>query len=96
MPGKSKRKKLRYSSNNPNRMGQKPVVKATAQPVGAGTPIASKTPSATVKSSPSASKGTVAQFTADQFKHVGSELKVVGILSAIILVVIIALFFVLH
>ncbi len=95
MPGKSKRKKIRYSSSNQSRAVQTPAA-TTTPPTRAGTPIASKPLSVPVKSSPSASRAATAQYTPDQFKYVGTELKVAGTLSAIILVVIIALYFILH
>jgi hemoglobin-like flavoprotein len=94
MPGKSKRKKMRYSSNNQNRAGQ-PQVKTTAQATVAGAAVATKPQTAPVKSS-AAGKAATAQLDPEQFKHVGSELRVVGILSAFIIVVIVVLFFILH
>jgi hypothetical protein len=94
MPGKSKRKKMRYASNNQNKMGQTPA--STAQSTVAGTPVANKPQSAPVKSFTAGGKTAAAQLNPEQFKHVGSELRVVGILSAIIIVVIVALFFILR
>jgi hypothetical protein len=96
MPGKSKRKKLRYSSSNQSRTVQTPAATTTTPPTRAGNPIASKPQSVPVKSSPSASRAATAQYTPDQFKYVSTELKVAGTLSAIILVVIVALYFILH
>ncbi len=95
MPGKSKRKKLRYSSSNQSRTVQTPTAN-TSPPTRAGTPIASKPQSVPVKSSPSVPRAATAQYTPDQFKYVGTELKVAGTLCAIILVIIIALYFILH
>jgi hypothetical protein len=94
MPGKSKRKKMRYASGNQNKIAQ-PQVKTTAQATVAGAAVAAKPQSVPVKSSP-AGKTMAAQLNPDQFKHVGSELRVVGILSAAIIVVIVALFFIIH
>jgi hypothetical protein len=94
MPGKSKRKKMRYASNNQNRMGQIPSA-TTVQSTVAGAAITGKPQSPPVKSSPTG-RTAAAQLNPEQFKHVGSELRVLGILSAIIIVVIVALFFILR
>jgi hypothetical protein len=94
MPGKSKRKKLRYSSSNQIRAGQ--TATTTTPLTGAGTPITSKPQSVPFKATASASRAATAQYTPDQFKYVGTELKVAGAISAIILVIIIALYFILH
>jgi hypothetical protein len=95
MPGKSKHKKFRYSASNQNKAAQTPVATTTPQ-TGAGTSVASKPQPTPSKLSPSTSKAAIAHYTPDQFKYVGTELKVAGTLSVIILVVIIALYFVLH
>ena len=96
MPGKSKRKKLRYSSSNQSRTVQTPAATTNQPPTRTGTPIASKPSTTPLKSSQSVSRAATAQYTPDQFKYVGTELKVAGTLSVIILVVIIALYFILH
>jgi hypothetical protein len=99
MPGKSKRKKLRYSSSNQSKGVQTPAANAaatTAPPPIAGTTTASKPQSTSVKPPPSASKAAGAQYTPDLLKHVGTELKISVALSAFILIVIIILYFVLH
>ena len=75
---------------------QTPAATTSTPPSSAGTPVASKLQSVPVKSSPSASRAATAQYTPDQFKYVGTELKVAGTLSAVILVVIIALYFILR
>ena len=93
MPGKSKHKKQRLSSGNQSRMVQTRA--ATVTPASNVTPMASKPLPTPVKSS-APSRAAAAQYDPDQFKYVGTELKVAGTLSAIILVVIIALYFVLH
>ena len=94
MPGKSKRKKMRFSSSNPNKVTQKPSV--TAATLSTGARVVNKPSSVPVKSSPSASRAAVAQYAPDQFKYVGTELRIAGILSLIILAIIVALYFVLR
>jgi len=49
-----------------------------------------------IKPSLATAKAAVAQYTADQFKYVGTELRVAGTLSAVLLVLIIALYFILR
>jgi hypothetical protein len=96
MPGKSKRKKMRYASSKQSITAQKPAVTKAASVTAASTSIASKPQTSPVKSSPAASKTAVAQYTPDLLKHVGTELKISIALSASILVVIIGLSFILH
>jgi len=96
MPGKSKRKQLRYATNKQMKTAQTPSA-ATAAPVSKdGTVVASKPQTPAGKVSGTASKGAPAQYTPDLLKHVGTELKISVALSAFILVVIIVLAFVLH
>ena len=94
MPGKSKRKKLRYSASKQNKTVQSQAA-ATTSPTVAGAAFASKPQSPTIKSSPAASKAA-AQYTPELLKHVGTELKISVALSAFIIVVIIVLAFILH
>ena len=97
MPGKSKRKKMRYASSKQNVNVQKPAITNTAPVTAASTAIAGKPATAPVKSSsPAASKGALAQYTPDLLKHVGTELKISVALSASILIVIIVLSFIIH
>ena len=96
MPGKSKRKQLRYATNKQVKTVQTPSA-ATAEPVSkAGTVVASKPQTPSGKVSGTASKAATAQYTPDLLKHVGTELKISVALSAFILVVIIVLAFILH
>ena len=93
MPGKSKRKKLRYATSKQSNVGQ---TRSAAQPTIADTQILSKPAPTSVKSPPSASKAAAAQYSPDLLKHVGTELKISVALSVFILVVIVGLFFILH
>lgn len=88
MPGKSKRKKYKYSSVK-RTDSSKAFASKTPQVTATGTPAQSKNITAV-------NKQAVAQNIAGQFKYVGTELKVAGILSAIILIIIIALYLVLR
>jgi hypothetical protein len=95
MPGKSKRKQMRYASSKQNKTGQtQPAATAPAAGVGPSAAVKAQTPS--VKSSPAAAKTAPAQYTPELLKHVGTELKITLALSASILVVIIILSLVLH
>ncbi|MCX6003004.1 MAG: hypothetical protein NTX46_00950 [Chloroflexi bacterium] len=96
MPGKSKHKKFRQSSGKKANVLQTSMTTTAAQPATAGALSVSKPFSASAKTAPPAGKQSGAQYTADQFKYVGTELKVAGILSGIILTIIIILYFVLH
>ena len=96
MPGKSKRKKLRYSASKQNVTIQKPAVTGTAAATTASAPIAGTAKTAPVKSSPATAKTPIAQYTPELLKHVGTELKISIALSAAILVVIVALAFIIH
>ena len=96
MPGKSKRKQLRYATNRQMQTGQTPSA-ATAVPVSkTSTVVASKPQTSSVKAGAPGSKAAAAQYTPDLLKHVGTELKISVALSAFILVVIIVLAFILH
>ena len=95
MPGKSKRKKLRYASSKQNVTAQKPAATSTVPVTAASAANASKPQTSPVRSSPAASKAA-AQYTPELLKHVGTELKISIALSAFILIVIIVLAFVLH
>ena len=92
MPNKSKRKKFKYSSSgNPNKVAQKPTVTTVTS-----SPVVSRPSAPPMKSSPSSPRAAAAQYAPDQFKYVGTELRFAGILSAIILIIIVALYFVLR
>ena len=91
MPGKSKRKQMRYASNKQGKTVQ-PQEAVTATTT-AGTAVAAKPQTAPVKSG---GKTAAAQYTPELLKHVGTELKMSVALSAGILIVIIILAFVLH
>jgi hypothetical protein len=96
MPGKSKRKQLRYATNRQVQTVQTPPA-ATAAPVSkAGNVVASKPQTPSGKVSGTASKANAVQYTPDLLKHVGTELKISVALSAFILIVIIVLAFILH
>ncbi len=94
MPGKSKHKKYRYSSSNSQKSVQATASTAGTSQTRTGTPVDSKPQSASVKSASSATRVAPAQYTPDQFNYVSTELKVAGTLSAVLLVVIVALYFV--
>ena len=96
MPGKSKRKQLRYATNKQMKTAQIPSAATTAPVSKAGTVVASKPQTPSVKVSGAASKAAAAQYSPDLLKHVGTELKISVALSAFILVVIIVLAFILH
>jgi len=95
MPGKSKRKQLRYATNKQVKTVQTPSA-ATAEPVSKAGAVASKPQTPSGKVSGTASKAATAQYTPDLLKHVGTELNISVALSAFILVVIIVLAFILH
>ncbi|MGP8080377.1 MAG: hypothetical protein ACLPVI_07710 [Dehalococcoidales bacterium] len=98
MPGKSRRKQMRYASSKQNKTLPPQVAATTTTPAaatGTGTAVAGKPQTSSVKSSPAA-KAAAAQYTPDLLKHVGTELKISVALSASILVVIIILAFILH
>jgi len=84
MPGKSKRKQLRYATNKQTVTAQAPAAA-----------VASKPQVSSVKS-PVAAKTVTVGYTPELLKHVGAELKMSIILSACILVVIIILAFILR
>jgi hypothetical protein len=91
MPGKSKRKQMRYASSKQSKTVQ-PQEAVTATTT-AGTAVSAKPQTAPVKSG---GKAAAAQYTPALLKHVGTELKMSVALSAGILIVIIILAFVLH
>ena len=95
MPGKSKRKQMRYASSKQSKTVQPQIAATAATTTTAGTVVAAKPQTAPVKST-SGSKAAVAQYTPELLKHVGTELKISVALSAGILIVIIILAFVLH
>jgi hypothetical protein len=96
MPGKSKRKKMRYTASKQNRMfqTQSPAASSASAAV-AGPATAAKVQTPYPKSSP-AGKTAAAQYTPELLKHVGTELKITLILSASILLIIIILAFIIH
>ncbi|MDD5287915.1 MAG: hypothetical protein PHY28_02225 [Dehalococcoidales bacterium] len=96
MPGKSKHKKIRYSSSNQARVAKTPAATAATMPAGGSASGINKPSPAPVKPFSSASRAATAQYAPDQFKDVGTELRVAGILSAVILIIIIALYFILR
>ncbi len=96
MPGKSKHKKFKNSQGRQIRTGQTPAATPNKPPTVAGTSLASKPQFTSGRSSPSAARATAAQFAPDHFKYVGTELRIAGILSGVILVIIIALYFILQ
>ena len=96
MPGKSKRKQLRYATKKQSGAVQASAAKTATPAPGAGTVVTSKSPTPPVKTSGLAAKAAAAQYTPDLLKHVGAELKMSVALSGFILVVIIVLAFVLH
>jgi hypothetical protein len=99
MPGKSKRKQLRYATNKQSGTVQAPAATKSTNAIqasGASPVVASKPQTPSVKVSGTASKTAAAQYTPDLLKHVGTELKISVALSAFILVVIIGLAFILH
>ncbi len=94
MPGKSKRKQMRYASSKQNKTAQpEAAVTAATTPI-AGTATAVKPQTSAVK--PASGKAPVAQYTPELLKHVGAELKITAALSAGIIIVIIILAFVVH
>jgi hypothetical protein len=96
MPGKSRRKQMRYASSKQNKTEQPQVAKATTAPAATtGTVTAAKPQNAAGKSS-AGGKTAAAQYTPDLLKHVGTELKISVALSASILIVIVILAFVLR
>jgi uncharacterized protein with beta-barrel porin domain len=95
MPGKSKRKQMRYASSKQNKTAQPQATVTAATTHAAGTAVAAKPQTAPVKTT-SGAKASVAQYTPELLKHVGSELKITAALSAGIIIVIIILAFVLH
>jgi hypothetical protein len=97
MPGKSRRKQMRYASSKQNKPLPPQVAAATtpAAATGTGAAVAGKAQTSSVKSSPAA-KAAAAQYTPDLLKHVGTELKISVALSASILVVIVILAFILR
>ena len=95
MPGKSKRKQMRYASSKQNKTAQPQAAVTAATTPAAGTATAAKPQTSAVKPA-SGGKAAVAQYTPELLKHVGAELKISVILSAAIIIVIIVLAFVLH
>jgi hypothetical protein len=98
MPGKSRRKQMRYASSKQNKTLPPQVAATAATPAtatGTGIAAAGKPQTSSVKSSPGA-KTASAQYTPDLLKHVGTELKISVALSAGILIVIVILAFVLR
>jgi hypothetical protein len=93
MPGKSKRKQMRYASSKQSKTGQPQAAATAAATTTTGTVVAAKPQTAPVKSG---GKAAAAQYTPELLKHVGTELKISVALSAGILIVIIILAFVLH
>jgi len=91
MPGKSKRKQMRYASSKQNKP-LPPQAAATA----AGTAAIAAKPQTTAAKSAAGGKTAAAQYTPDLLKHVGTELKISVALSAGILIVIIILAFILR
>ena len=95
MPGKSKRKQMRYASNKQGKTVQPQGDATAAATTTAGTVVAAKPQTSPVKST-SGGKAAFAQYTPALLKHVCTELKISVALSAGILIVIIILAFVLH
>jgi hypothetical protein len=98
MPGKSKRKQMRYASSKQNKTAQpQAAVTAATTPAAAtaATAAVAKPQTSAVKPA-SGGKTAVAQYTPELLKHVGAELKISVMLSAAIIIVIVILAFVLH
>ncbi len=95
MPGKSKRKQMRYASSKQNKP-LPPQAAATTTAAAAGVTAAAAKPQTTAAKTAAGGKTAVAQYTPDLLKHVGTELKISVALSAGILIVIIILAFVLR
>ena len=95
MPGKSKRKQMRYASSKQNKP-LPPQAAATTTAASAGVTAAAAKPQNTAAKPAAGSKPAVAQYTPELLKHVGTELKISVALSAGILIVIIILAFVLR
>jgi hypothetical protein len=95
MPGKSKRKQMRYASSKQNKTAQPQTAVTAATTPAAPTAAAAKPQTSAVKPA-SGGKAPVAQYTPELLKHVGAELKITAMLSAGIVIVIIILAFVLH
>jgi len=95
MPGKSKRKQMRYASSKQNKP-LSPQAAATTPAAAAGTAAIAAKPQTTAAKSAAGGKTATAQYTPDLLKHVGTELKISVALSAGILIVIIILAFILR
>ena len=95
MPGKSKRKQMRYASSKQNKTAQPQAAVTAATTPAAATAVAAKPQASAVKTA-SGGKASFAQYTPELLKHVGAELKITAALSAGIIIVIIILSFVLH
>jgi hypothetical protein len=94
MPGKSKRKQMRIANKGVNTAQVQPAaddstVKASPVPT-------AKVQTPYIKTSQSGSKAAAAQYTPELLEHVGSELRMTLLLSGVILVAIIVLYFVLR
>jgi hypothetical protein len=95
MPGKSKRKQMRYASSKQNKTAQPQEAVTAATTPAAVTAVAAKPQPSPVKTT-SGGKAAIAQYTPELLKHVGAELKITAALSAGIIIVIVILAFVLH
>jgi hypothetical protein len=93
MPGKSKRKQMRYAASKQNKTAQPQEAVTAATATAAPAAVTAKPQTAPVKSG---GKAPVAQYTPELLKHVGAELKITAMLSAAIIIVIIILAFVVH
>ncbi len=86
MSKKSNHKKFKYSSSKKANTLQTPTAgQAVSKPL-----------AASVKTAVSSGKQAGAQYLPDQFKYVGTELKMSGALAAVILIVIVVLSFIIH
>jgi hypothetical protein len=94
MPGKSKHKKFKQYPNK--RPGDAQASPSTTAPPTISSSLAPSKPLAPPSKSSGTGKQAGAQYTLEQFKYVGTELKVAGSLAAVLLIIIIVLYFVLH
>jgi hypothetical protein len=95
MPGKSKRKQMRYAADKQNKAVQTQPAAAPALVAGVAPVTTAKVQTPFVKST-TVGKKAADQYTPELLKHVGTELKITLALSASILVIIIILSLVLH
>jgi cobalamin biosynthesis Mg chelatase CobN len=95
MPAKSRRNKAkRYQQTNKNKITQSQNTTATAAPTAGAPAQAAPVQSATIQATPGV-KTTAAAAVNNQYVYVSSDLKRIGILTGIILIILFILYFIL-